>query len=255
MVRIDIRCNLEDETSELLLFRRYHALLCLGGLRTRCDLHEAVQQFLYTEVVQGRAEEYRCHLSGTIGLHVKGRIHTIHQFQVLAQLLSILLSNHIINIRVRTPLARWRGVGGEAYLHLLCHPLLVGCEQVELLLIDVIHSFELRSLVDRPRQRSYLDLQFLFQLIEQVERITSFAVHLVDEDNHRGVPHSAYVHQLTSLCLHTLGAVNHDDGGIHGGQRAVGVFGKVLVTRGVEDVHLIFNARLLWRIVKLHHRG
>ena len=244
MVRIDIRCNLEDETSELLLFRRYHALLCLGGLRTRCDLHEAVQQFLYTEVVQGRAEEYRCYLSRTVGLHVKFRIHTIHQFQILAQFLCILLAYKTIEF-----------IAVDVNLTFLCHPLLVRCEQVELVLIDVINSFELRSLVDRPRQRSYLNLQFLFQLIEQVERITSFAVHLVDEDNHRGIPHSAHVHQLTSLCLHTFGAVNHDNSGIHGGQRAVGVFGKVLVTRGVEDVHLIFNARLLWCIVKLHHRG
>ena len=150
------------------------------------------------------------------------------------------------------PLAGWGR--GETYLHLLRHPLLVGREEVEFVLIDIINALELLSLVDRPRQRTHLDLQFLFQFVQQVERVATFAVHLVDEDDDGRIPHAAHLHQLPRLRLHTLGTVHHDDGRVNSRQRTVSVFGKVLVSRCVEDVHLVFCLRALRRIVKFHHR-
>ena len=78
--------------------------------------------------------------------------------------------------------------------------------------------------------------------------------HLIDKDDHWGISHAAHLHQLSGLRLHTLGRVHHDDGRVHGSQRAVSILGKVLVTRGVQDVHLVRLARLTIRqIVKFHH--
>lgn len=51
------------------------------------------------------------------------------------------------------------------------------------------------------------------------------------------------------LGLHTLRTVHHDDGRVYGGERAVSVLTEILVTRCVEDVHLISL------IVELHNRG
>ena len=139
--------------------------------------------------------------------------------------------------------------------HLLGHALLVGGEEVELLLEDVVHTLELGTLANGPRQWAHMDLQLLLELVEQVEGVASLAVHLVEEDDDGCVAHAAHLHELTCLRLHTLGRVDHDDGRVDGCERAVGVLGEVLVTRCVEDVHLVGFALLsLGQVVELHDR-
>ena len=91
-------------------------------------------------------------------------------------------------------------------------------------------------------------LKFLLQLVEQVEGVATLTVHLVDKDDNRRVAHAAHLHQLACLGLHTFGRVDHDNGRVYGCKRAVGIFGKVLVTRGIKDIYLVVL------IVKLHDR-
>lgn len=121
----------------------------------------------------------------------------------------------------------------DVHSHLLGNPLLVGREEIQLVLIDIIHALEACSLVDGPRERAYFDLQFLFQLVQEVERVASFTVHLVDEDDDRRVAHAAYLHQLPGLSLNTLRRIHDDDRRVDCSQRTVGIFGKVLVPRRV----------------------
>ena len=59
-----------------------------------------------------------------------------------------------------------------------------------------------------------MDVQLLLQLVEEVERVASLTVHLVDEDDDRGVAHAAYFHEFARLCLDAFGRVNDNDGGI-----------------------------------------
>ena len=63
-----------------------------------------------------------------------------------------------------------------------------------------------------------------------------FAVHLVDEGDDRDVAQAANLEQLAGARLDALGGVDHHDGGIDGGQRAVGVLREVLVAGRVEQV-------------------
>ena len=137
----------------------------------------------------------------------------------------------------------------DVNLHLLGHPLFVGREEVELLFVDVVHAFELSSLSDGPTQWAHLDLEFFLQFVQHVERVTPFTIHLVDEDNHRRLAHAAHLHQLTGLCLHTFGRIDHDDGRVNGREGAVSVLSKVLVARRVENVDLVAF------IIKFHDRG
>ena len=92
VVGIDIRRNLKDKAREFLLLRLYVTLLSLCRTRTRSYLHKAIQQLLHTKVIQGRAEEYRSHLSRTVGFHIELRIDAIHEFKILAEFGSIILS-------------------------------------------------------------------------------------------------------------------------------------------------------------------
>ena len=244
VVGVDVGRDLEDEARELLLLGLHLTLLGLRRTGAWGDLYEAVQQFLYAKIVQGRAEEHRSHLGRAVGFHVELRIDTVHQFEILTQFGGILLTY---------PAVEFLAINGNLYF--LRHALLVGGEEVEFLLVDVIHALELGTLVDGPRQRAHLDLQFLFQFVEQVEGVAALTVHLVDEDDDGRLSHTADGHQLTCLRLHALGTVHHDDGGVNGCQRAEGILGEVLVTRRIEDVHLIFYVLPLGGIVELHHRG
>ncbi len=244
MVGVDIGRNLEDEAGKLRLLGLHHALLGLGRLRAGSNLDEAVQQFLHAEVVQRRAEEDGSHLGRAVRIDLKVGIDAADQLQVFAQLGGILLAYSLVQL-----------LAVNVYFHLLRHALLVGREEVELLLVDIIDALELGTLVDGPRQGADLDFQFLLQLVQQVERVAALAVHLVDEDDDGSIPHAAHRHQFAGLRLHTLGSVHHDDGRVDSGQRAVGILGKVLVTRGVEDVDLVFHAGTLGAVVELHDRG
>ena len=201
MVGVDVGRNLEDKARKLRLFGLYLALLGLGGTRTGGYLNETVQKFLHAKVVQGRTKEYWRHLGRAVGFYIELRVDAVHQFQVFTQLVGVLIADTLVELG-----------GTELHTDLFSNALLVRGEEVEVILIDVIHALELGSLVDGPRQGSHLDFQLLFQLVEQVEGVAALAVHLIDEDDDRRLPHAADRHQLARLSLHTLGTVDHNDG-------------------------------------------
>ena len=122
------------------------------------------------------------------------------------------------------------------------------------MLVDIVNTLESGALTDRPRQWANGNLQFFFQLIENIEWVTSLTVHLVDEDDNRSIAHAAHLHQFAGLCLHTLGRIHHDDGRIHGGEGTVGILAEVLVTWSIEDIHLVrFSGLSIWQVIELHH--
>ena len=139
VVRVDVCRYLEDETGELLLFRLYNSLHSLCGAWTWSNLHEAVEQFLNTEVVEGRSEEYRGYHALTIVFHVELRVDTLYQFQVFAQFPGILFSDMLVEL-----------FAVDVNLYFLRNALFVRREKVELVLVDIIDTFELHTLVDRP---------------------------------------------------------------------------------------------------------
>ena len=92
---------------------------------------------------------------------------------------------------------------------------------------------------NRPVDRAGADAQHVLNLVHQLKRVSRFTVHLVDEDDYGGIAHTAHLHKLTCLCLHTFRSVDHDDGRVDSCKRAVGILTEVLVTRSVEDIHLV----------------
>ena len=74
-------------------------------------------------------------------------------------------------------------------------------------------------------------------------------VELVDEGEDRDVAQGAHAEQLLGLRLDALCSVNHHDCRVGSHERAVRVLGKVLVTRGVEDV----DANTV--VIELQNRG
>ena len=125
----------------------------------------------------------------------------------------------------------------------------VALDQPHAAALDVDGADEIAAAADRPVHRRGVERQRLLDLVEQVERIAALAVHLVDEGDDRDVAQPADLEQLAGARLDALGGVDHHDGGVDRGQRAVGVLGEVLVARRVEQVEdaaVVFEG---------HHRG
>ena len=238
MIGVNVGCNLEDEARELVFFGIHGTFLCLDWTGTGSNLHKTVQHFLHAEVVQCRAEEYWRHFRIAVAFHIKLGIHAVHQFQVLTQFCRIGLTHLLVQF-----------LAVQVHTHFFRHLLLVGRKEVQVVFINVIHALETHTLVDGPAERAHLYLEFFFQFIQQVKGIAALAVHLVYIDDNRGLAHAADGHQLACLRLHTLGAVHHNDGAVHGRKGTERILGKVLVTGSVQNVHLISL------IVKLHHTG
>ena len=102
---------------------------------------------------------------------------------------------------------------------------------------------------DRPGHRRHIERQGLFDLIQEIEGIARLAVHLVDERDDRNVAQAADLEQFAGACLDALGRIDHHDRRIDGGQRAVGILGKVGMARRVEEIEDIAP------IFEGHHRG
>ena len=231
--------NLEDETGQFRFVGADIPLLGMAHPGRRGNADETVEQFAHAEIVKRTAEKDRSHFAATVAVQIKLRVNPFDQLQVVAQVLGkrcdILIDGRIVQFNVQ--------------LHPFGTLLVFGEKQRQPIGIEVVNTFKRGTGADRPRQRTYFDLQFGLDLVEQVERILAGTVEFIDENHHRGLAHTANLHQLTRLGLDTFRTVDHDDHAIDRRQRAVGVFGKILVPRRIEDIDLAIL------ILETHHRG
>ena len=121
--------------------------------------------------------------------------------------------------------------------------------QVHLPRAQIVGAGELGRPPDRPGHRRGVQRQRRGDLVQQLERVAALAVHLVDEGDDRDVAQAADLEQLAGARLDALGGVDHHDGGIDRGQRAVGVLGEILVAGRVEQVEHAAG------VLEGHHRG
>ena len=96
------------------------------------------------------------------------------------------------------------------------------------------------ALADWPGHGHAGHAELALDLVEDVERFAHFAVHLVDEGDDGRVALAADFDQAARLCFHTIGGVDHHQGGVDGSQHTIRVFRKILVTGRVEQVdHMV----------------
>ena len=70
----------------------------------------------------------------------------------------------------------------------------------------------------------------------------------VYKDDYRCVAHTAHLHQLKGLALYPFGSVYYNNYAVDCRQCAVGIFGKILMAGGVEDI----NPQLF--VIECHYR-
>ncbi len=238
--RIHVRLDLEHEAGELLLGRLDQTALGLARHRRRGPIGQAVQHVVDAEVTQRSTEEDRGHVAGDKGLVIELGRGALHQLQFTTQLGCQIFADGGVQIRV---------------VQALDHPLLLdgmaltGLIQVGLVLVEVIDTLEGFAAADGPGDGGTHDLQLAFHLVHHFHGIAHFAVQLVHEGEDGGIAQPGHFHQLASTIFDTLGGIDDHQAAVDRRQGTVGIFGEVLVTRGIEQVDQAI------RIGKLHHRG
>src|SRR6185436_5841157 len=124
-----------------------------------------------------------------------------------------------------------------------------GLVDVDLVFEQVIDAGEVASHADGPGHGCGADLEHALDFIQQLDGRAPLAIQLVDEGHDGGVAQPADLHQLDGSLFNTLGAVDDHERAIYRGERAVGVFGEILVARRVQQVDDLVTER------ELHHRG
>ena len=79
-------------------------------------------------------------------------------------------------------------------------------------LFPVVHAQKLLAGADGPVDGVGVDAQLLLHLLAQLEGVSGFPVHLVDEGKDGDVPHGADLEQLPGLGLDALGRVDDHHG-------------------------------------------
>ena len=100
----------------------------------------------------------------------------------------------------------------------------------------MINSFEPAAHADRPGHRRATDRQDVFYLIKQLHRLAALTVELVDECHDRGIAQAADIHQFDRALFDAFGAVDDHQRRIDGGQRTIGVLGKILMAGCIEQI-------------------
>ena len=113
---------------------------------------------------------------------------------------------------------------------------------------QVEHALEVFTHANRPGDRRAFDIKNVFDLIKNIDRLTRFTVHLVDEGDDRCGAQTAHVHQFDGAFLDTFRSIDHHQGRIDCGQGTIGVFREIGVTGGIQQVDDAILVR------KLHHR-
>src|SRR5690606_699137 len=82
----------------------------------------------------------------------------------------------------------------------------------------------------------HIQSETLFDLVHQLKGISAFTIEFVHKGNNGNIPKTTNLKQLPGLLFDPLGSIDDHDGGVYGGQSAVGVLGEVLVTRSVDQI-------------------
>jgi len=149
-----------------------------------------------------------------------------NQRQLLAQLCG-LISQQLIHARIVDP--RDDLAGGDLAA-------VTGTEQVRSIRSQVIDPQEPLADTDRPGDGGTSDLQHLLDLVQDLKGVPALPVELVDEGEDGGIPQPAHIHELDGALLHALGHIDDHQGGVHGREGTVGIFGEILVARRIQQV-------------------
>jgi len=190
------------------------------------QVDQRVEHFHHAEVVHARAEEHRRLLAGQEGLAVPGGGGAGGQFHAFHGVLEV--GAEALDERVA--FAQRDG------LEVVRQPLAARLEHRHRLRAQVHDAAEALALAHGPGHGHAGHAELALHLVQDVQRLAHFTVHLVDEGDDGRVALAADLDQPARLRFHAVGRVDHHQRRVDGGEHAVGVFREVLVAGRVEQV-------------------
>jgi hypothetical protein len=198
------------------------AWILKGGSRKK-----TVEQQLHAKVVAGAAPEDGRLLAGENGLVIVIDARHIEQFQFLGGVFVGVFGHLAFDCLVFDAVnGHWRAVAAMGD----------SLEEVHLFFAAIIDTLEILAVAERPVDGVGADPKHVFQLVHEIERIARRAIQLVHEGEDRHAAAAADFEQFSSLCFDAFAGVDDHDDAIDSGEHAIGVLGKILMARGVEQV-------------------
>src|SRR5262249_30393432 len=103
-----------------------------------------------------------------------------------------------------------------------------GIEQQQRVAEQIISTEEVATAADRPTRRRHIEGQRLLNLVDQVKRVTAFAIQLIDESDYRHVAQPANLKQFARLFLDAASGIEHHHRAVDRGQGTVSVLAEIL---------------------------
>ena len=191
------------------------------------EVADAAQELAHAEIVERRAEEDRRHVALAIGFGIETLGQAARHLDFVAQPLQRGGGQQLRQLRIVEAGAAYRL--GHARMF-------AAIEQQQRVVEEIVGAEEIAAHADRPARRDDIERELALDLVEQIERIACFAVHLVDEGDDRHVSQPADLEELQGLCLDAARRVQDHHRAVDGGQGAIGVLAEILVARRVEQV-------------------
>ena len=244
MVFVHVRLDFEDESRKLVAHRVDRiAREAVGvGKRRGGKTQELFQEWFDAEVGECAAEEHGGELAGAHCIEVEFVTCAVEELDVVDEVRVVRFPDKVGKFSVAE-----LGLDLRNFLGGVGVP--VALEGDDAAGLTVEHSAEVLSAADRPVHGVGADAEHRFNLLHEIERVARLAVELVHKGEDGDMAQRAHLEELLRLRLDALCAVDDHDRGVRSHERAVGVFRKVLVAGGVENVHAIAV------IGKLQHRG
>ena len=225
---VHVGLDFEDEAREFFVVRSDEAVGRFSRLGLRRHADVAFEEILHAEIRHGGAEEHRRELARVDFFHVKGLARLVEQLDVGHEGVVGVLSH----ARDGGGVIRFVDVGDARLLAVAR----VSGEQQDFLFAAVVDAHVLTVLPDWPVHRVRTDAEHGLDFVHEVKRSLAVVVELVDERENRDAAVGADFEELLRLRLDAFRDVDDHDGAVDGHERAVRVFGEVLMARRVEDV-------------------
>ena len=235
---VHVRLDLENKGGELVGERIDDLVAGLARQGRHGHVKKALQKRLNAEVVERRAEEHGAELAVAHLINVEFIACAVEQLNIVAQCPAQLFADETVE--------RF-GVVKAAFDSL--DLVLTAVELVkgeDLALFAVINTLEVDAAADGPVHRIGADAELLLQLLHKIVGASRLTVELIYKGEDGDIAHCAYLEKLSGLRLDALCRVDDHDRAVGSHQGAVGVLGKVLMSRSVEDVYAVAL------ILKLH---
>jgi len=190
-------------------------------------LQKGIQQELNAKIVDGTTKEDGRHVAGKDGLFIEDFARSIEHIEFFDEGVERLGRHAFAHL--------WIGDGVEGFGRAI-GPADSAFEEVGQLALAVVDASEIGAIAQRPIHSADAELEGVLNLVDQRQWVFRRAIQLVHEGEDGDAPHAANLKQFESLSFDAFGGVDDHDDGIDSHEYAIGIFRKISVTGGVEQV-------------------